>query len=78
MSYLMENHGCKKHRTYQAKRKPRCQCEACWNLWYIRDHFIASKAGLATKSPFTGAYQTGEQNQKFNELNPGFYDQILA
>lgn len=26
--------GCKIHRRYQAKRKPRVACEQCWRMWF--------------------------------------------
>ncbi len=28
--------GCKSHRRYQAKRKPRTLCEACWAKWTLK------------------------------------------
>jgi len=33
----VEKPSCSKHRRYQAKRKPRVPCEACWRM-YITKH----------------------------------------
>ncbi len=30
----IEYSKCKIHPRYQAKRKPRLACEACWSLWF--------------------------------------------
>lgn len=32
------NLKCKKHPRYQAKRKPRCVCYACWCMWFDWGH----------------------------------------
>lgn len=41
--------GCEKHKRYEAKRKPRTNCDHCWSWWF----YVEVKRAQATILPNT-------------------------
>lgn len=41
--------NCPMHPDYQAKRKPRCNCQTCWDIWDRKQKEKNGQANVSTK-----------------------------